>query len=69
MKDRKLQPGGEYCPCGMSKFVRFARYNEDTDYLNLHFDLCLTCGFETYAHNEYSIKVERYHKWLKLRKT
>jgi len=67
MKDRKLPSGGEQCPCGKAKFVRFARCNESTDGLNLHFDKCPICGFQTYAHNDYSVKVERYNRWLEER--
>ena len=64
MKDRAVPSGGEICPCGKGKFKRFARCNESTDGLNIHFDKCNICGFETYAYNMYSIKTERYEKWL-----
>ena len=62
MKDRPIKAGGERCPCG-ALFRRIARCNESTDGLNLHYDICTHCGFETYAHNDMGIKVERYNKW------
>jgi len=62
MKDRPIKASGERCPCG-ALFRRVARCNESTDGLNLHYDICTHCGFETYAHNDMGVKVERYNKW------
>lgn len=58
-----IRASDERCPCGIGLFERITRCNESTDYLNLHFDICPDCGFETYAQNEMSEKVVRYHKW------
>jgi len=62
-KDRIISSGGENCPCNKGKFRRIARCDDSTDYLNIHYDICKVCGFETYAHNDYGVKVERYIQW------
>ena len=62
-KDIPIKAGGEKCPCGKGLFKRVARCNESTDGMNLHYDICTNCGFETYAHNKMAVKVERYNKW------
>ena len=62
--DTPIKASGEKCPCGTKKkFKRVARCDESTDGMNLHYDICPTCGFETYAHNKMAVKIERYNKW------
>ncbi len=56
----------EMCPCGAGAYNRFAICDEEkTDGLNLHYDICSTCGFETYAHNNEMVKLERFILWGK----
>ncbi len=54
---------GETCFCGKAMFNRIARCDDTTDGLNLHYDICPSCGFETYAHNKPAVKQERYMEW------
>lgn len=63
MKDRPIPGVGKTCPCGKAMFNRVARCNESTDYLDLHYDICPTCGFETYAHNTVAANQLVYERW------
>ena len=59
-----IKASGDKCPgCGI-KFRRVARCDESTDGMNLHYDICTNCGFETYAHNKVEEKIIRYKRWL-----
>lgn len=60
----KIPASGEECPCGAGAYDRFAICDEEkTDGLNLHFDICGRCWFETYAHNEPAVKLQRFKEW------
>ena len=61
--DKTIRASGECCPCGGGAFRRIARCDDSTDFLNLHYDICDVCGFETYAYNSMAVKTERYEEW------
>lgn len=65
--DVLLNADAGQCPCG-GVYYRVARCDWRTDYLNIHYDVCLECGFETYAHNGSEVKLERYNKWIESNK-
>ncbi len=53
-------PGEDCCPCSNKVFRRVARCDDRTDFLNMHYDICDFCGFETYAHNDIEEKIRRW---------
>ena len=60
----EIPASGEMCPCGAGAYNRFAICSEEeTDGLNLHYDICSRCGFKTYAHNGPMVKLERFIIW------
>ena len=60
----EIPASGEMCPCGAGAYNRFAICSEEeTDGLNLHYDICSRCGFKTYAHCEPDVKLERFIVW------
>ena len=62
--DTPIKAGGDKCPCGCGvKFERVARCDESTDEMNLHYDICTNCRFETYAHNKMEEKIIRHKRW------
>ena len=60
----EIPASGDMCPCGAGAYNRFAICSEEeTDGLNLHYDICSRCGFKTYAHVELAVKMERFIDW------
>ena len=60
----EIPASGDMCPCGAGAYNRFSICDEEkTDGLHLHYDICSTCGFETYAHVEPDVKLERFCDW------
>lgn len=58
--DTPIKPSEDCCPCSNKVFRRVARCDDRTDFLNIHYDICDHCGFETYAHNDIKEKTRRW---------
>lgn len=63
MSERIIEASGKRCPCGDREYRRVDRCDDSTDFLNIHYDICDACGFETNAYNDLSEKRKRYEEW------